>query len=153
MLRSTLASPSLCPVRLDLSNLVGIGQRILVVLLGRVGSRAVRVQDVVRRLDGNGLCELGAVQELIYIRPIRLELPADLVRMCRVRYPKLQRACLKSEMKVNKRVIFTYIASSKFFSAMALFPRALSSSAMLIDFQMLQYEFFVLNMLSSWMAL
>jgi hypothetical protein len=57
MLRSTLASPSLCPVWLDLGNLVCVLECALVVLLRGVGSRSIRVENVICRLDFNGLCE------------------------------------------------------------------------------------------------
>lgn len=58
MLCSTFASPSLSPVWLDLSDLVCILQRVLVVLLGGVGSRSIRVENVIFWLDFDSLCEL-----------------------------------------------------------------------------------------------
>jgi hypothetical protein len=57
MLRGTLASPSLGPVRLDLGNLVCILECVLVVLLGGVGSGSIRVENVICWLDFNSLCE------------------------------------------------------------------------------------------------
>lgn len=58
MLRSTFSSPALWPVRLNLCNFVGILQRTLVVLLGGVGGRSIRVEYVVCWLDLNGFSEL-----------------------------------------------------------------------------------------------
>lgn len=54
----SLAAPSLGPVRLDLRGLGGVLEGVLVVLLGGVGRRAVRVQDVVRGLELDGLGEV-----------------------------------------------------------------------------------------------
>lgn len=58
MKSSTLSTPALGPVRLNLGSFLGIGQSIVPVLLGCVGSRSVAVQDVVLGLEGNGLGEL-----------------------------------------------------------------------------------------------
>lgn len=54
---SSLASPALTPVGLQLGGLVGIFQCLLEIRLGRVDSRTVRVEDVITALDGNGLGE------------------------------------------------------------------------------------------------
>jgi len=101
----TLAAPALGPVGLDLGRLLGILQGVVPLLLGGVRSGPVAVEDVVFGLEGNGLGELVAAS-----------LSARGFREGRgLSWEGEERA--------------THMASSKFFSAMALLPRALSSSA------------------------
>jgi len=57
---SSLASPTLRPVRLDLCNFLGIFKGLLVVLFRGIGGGTVGVEDVVGGLDGDGLGELVA---------------------------------------------------------------------------------------------
>lgn len=111
--RCALAAPTLGPVGLDLGGLLGILQSIVPVLLGGVCGRTVAVEDVVGRVEGNGLCELVTIKGT----------PS-------------QPWSGNSEDRhgVSGRA---YMASSKFFSAMALLPRALSSSA--VDIMMCGY--------------
>lgn len=56
-----LASPALGPVRLELGGLFGILQGGVPFLLGGIGGRAVAVENVVGRLEGNGLGEFVTV--------------------------------------------------------------------------------------------
>jgi hypothetical protein len=58
--RSTLASPTLCPVRFDLRYLLSILESVLVVALGSICGGAVGVEDVVFWLEGDGLREFVA---------------------------------------------------------------------------------------------
>jgi hypothetical protein len=57
VLCGSLSSPSLGPVGLDLSNFVCILECVLVILLGGVGSRSIRVENVICWLDFDSLCE------------------------------------------------------------------------------------------------
>jgi hypothetical protein len=113
MQRGALTSPSFCPVWLDLSDFVRIFEGLLIVSLGCVGSRSIRVKDVVCRLDRNRLGKLVTAFYSVTFQCIWG-----------------MRSVVFTMLKVN-RGVSTYTASSKFFSAMALLPRALSSSAML----------------------
>lgn len=61
--RCALAAPALGPVRLDLGGLLGILESIVPVLLGSVRGGTVAVEDVVARVEGDGLCELVTVKE------------------------------------------------------------------------------------------
>ena len=119
MLSSTFSAPSLCPVWLDLGNLVCVFQRIFVVLLGGVGSRSIRVQNVIGRFDGDSFSKLGTSRWSITIIVSGCQVNSAYTRDVDVRRWK------------SKQRGFTYTASSKFFSAMALLPRALSASAIL----------------------
>jgi hypothetical protein len=110
---SSLPSPSLGPVRPDLCGLAGVLQSVLVVLLGSVRRRAVRVQNVIRRLDLNGFGKVLATGLLVsWEKCMEFTLLA---------YPQ----------KCGQSGQATHMASSKFFSAMALLPRALRASAMM----------------------
>lgn len=96
-----LAAPALGPVWFELGGLVGIFQGIFVVSLGGVRSRAVAVQDVVVGGQSDSLRELftAVTGQSVLHVPTR-----------------------SSKHK-------THTASSKFLAAMALLPRAFSSSA------------------------
>ena len=60
--RCALAAPALGPVGLDLGGLLGILESVVPVLLGGVCGGTVAVEDVVGRVEGNGLCELLTVK-------------------------------------------------------------------------------------------
>lgn len=94
--------PALAPVWLELGGLLGVLEGVVPVLLGGVGGGSVGVEDVVVGLQGDGLGE--------FVASSRMSAFCSLVR----------------ETSGEQQ---TYMASSKFFSAMALLPRALSSSA------------------------
>lgn len=98
---SALSAPALGPVGLQFCGFLGIFQGVCVVLLGSVGGSSVAVEDVVLGCQSDGLGEFLTVTTALVRRTLR--------------------------RSVDMRV--TYTASSKFFSAMALLPRALSSSA------------------------
>lgn len=119
---STLAPPAFGPVRLELSRLLRILESRVPLLLGSVGSRSVRVEDVVFGLDGDGLGKLVTVAESAHIEHLTL-----------------------SGVTLEEQ---THMASSKFFSAMALLPRALSSSAlaMVDEFGEVQVENWRVNL-------
>ena len=59
---STLSTPTLGPVGLELCRLLGILQGVCVIPLGGVGSGSVAVKNVVFGLDGDSLGELFTVR-------------------------------------------------------------------------------------------
>jgi hypothetical protein len=60
MQSSAFSAPTFSPIRLDLGRLLGVAQGLRPVLLGSVGGRTVAVEDVVVRLESDGLGELFA---------------------------------------------------------------------------------------------
>ncbi len=103
---SALAAPALGPVRLNLNSLLSVRGSILPVLFRGICCRSVAVEDVVLGLDSDSLGELVA----------------------KVIVSNWNKELRKSELGATG-FTNTYMASSKFFSAMALLPKALSSSA------------------------
>lgn len=95
-----LAPPALGPVGLQLCGLLGILEGVVPVLLRGMCGRSVAVEDVVGWVDGNSLCKL--------VTGVVLSATGE---------------------GLDSGSRRTYMASSKFFAAMALLPRALSSSA------------------------
>ncbi|PKK50757.1 hypothetical protein CI102_4349 [Trichoderma harzianum] len=121
---SAFASPALGPVWLDLGRLFGVLQRIVPVLLGGICGRSVGVENVVFGLKSDGLGELVAVCKQSKNVNVSLWI-GSLECDDEGRGTEGSGGVIGSASKQ----VETYIASSKFFSAMALLPRALSSSA------------------------
>lgn len=125
---STLATPSFGPVWLKFCDFICIFKCMLVVFLGCIGSRSIGVENVVWRFDPDCLREF-------------------LTRSQSARYHtnRQTKSCLREGIEwgfpryLSKWYVYnTYIASSKFFSAIALFPAAFNSSAMFARVSLLE---------------